>query len=349
MSTLWFWIVALMLTAYVVLDGFDLGVGDFVSLSSREPRTSARRLCDRSARCGTATRCGCWPREARCSSRFHCCTRRAFSGFYLPLMMVLWLLMLRGVSIELRGHSSDPPVADFLRWPVQLRERAADHLLRGGAGQRDSRGAAWARRLLFPASVDELADRAEPGILDWYTVIGGVLALAALSLHGAIYPALKTTGDLNLRLRRCIAILWPVAAALTVISLAATLYVRPDLLNNYTRFPILFLIPTLVVVSLIAIRVLNSRGNERGAFLACGSYLASQLVGAAAAVYPNLLTSSTDRAFNITVDNAHSGVHGLAIGLIWWSFGMAIAIGYFVFMYRMFRGKLAPGGGAHGY
>ena len=72
------------------------------------------------------------------------------------------------------------------------------------------------------------------------------------------------------------------------------------------------------------------------------------LVGAAAAMYPNLLVSSTDPSLNITVYNAHSGEHAMAVGLIWWSFGMALAAGYFVFVYRMFRGKIAAGSTGHG-
>jgi cytochrome d ubiquinol oxidase subunit II len=73
------------------------------------------------------------------------------------------------------------------------------------------------------------------------------------------------------------------------------------------------------------------------------------LVGAAAALYPNLLLSTTDPSLNITVYNAHSGEHSLAIGLIWWSIGMAMAAGYFVFVYRMFHGKISATAGGHGY
>jgi cytochrome d ubiquinol oxidase subunit II len=64
------------------------------------------------------------------------------------------------------------------------------------------------------------------------------------------------------------------------------------------------------------------------------------LVGAAAAVYPNLLMATTDPALNITVYNAHSGGYALSIGLIWWGLGMGIAVVYFIFVYRMFRGKV---------
>ena len=90
-------------------------------------------------------------------------------------------------------------------------------------------------------------------------------------------------------------------------------------------------------------------GAELGAFLCSCAYLALMLVGAAAAFYPNLLVSTTDPARNITVYNAHSGLHSLHVGLIWWGFGMALAAAYFVFVYRMFRGKISAGTGGHGY
>lgn len=93
----------------------------------------------------------------------------------------------------------------------------------------------------------------------------------------------------------------------------------------------------------------ETEGNELGAFLSSCAYLAPMLVCAAAAVYPNLLLSTGDPALNITVYNAHSGEHSLSIGLIWWSFGMEVATGYFVFVYRMFRGKVAATAVGHGH
>jgi cytochrome d ubiquinol oxidase subunit II len=89
------------------------------------------------------------------------------------------------------------------------------------------------------------------------------------------------------------------------------------------------------------------RGKNQGAFLASSAYLISMLVGAAAAVYPKLLVSTTDPALNITVYNASTGAYALSVGLIFWGFGMALAVGYFIFVYRMFRGKVGtePAGG----
>ncbi len=143
--------------------------------------------------------------------------------------------------------------------------------------------------------------------------------------------------------------LLPALVVVTALSLAATLAIRPNLLENYQHLPVLYVIPALVAASLVGIWRTGRAGNELGAFLCSCAYIALMMVGAAAAVYPNLLLSTTDPSLNITVFNAHSGEHSLQIGLIWWTFGMALAVGYFVFVYRMFRGKITAKLDGHGY
>jgi cytochrome d ubiquinol oxidase subunit II len=172
-------------------------------------------------------------------------------------------------------------------------------------------------------------------------VIAGVVALVALTIHGAYYVAVKTSGDLNQRSRQLAARLWPVLVLITLVSLWATLSIRPDALTNYRRYPVLFVIPVAVALSLATMFLHARRGNDKAAFLSSSAYLVFMLVGAAAAVYPNLLTSTTDPTLNITIYNAAAGRYSLSIGLVWWSFGMVLALGYFVFVYRMFRGKIA--------
>jgi len=98
-----------------------------------------------------------------------------------------------------------------------------------------------------------------------------------------------------------------------------------------------------VVISLAALPVLNRRGEERATFVSSATFLASMLAGAAAALYPILLPASGDSALNITIFTASTGHHALGVGLVWWTGGMLLAVGYFVFVYRMFRGKVTSG------
>ena len=343
----WFLLVALMITAYVVLDGFDLGIGVlhlFLARNEEERRLLIRTI----GPVWDGNEVWLLAGGGTLYFAFPLLYASGFSGFYLPLMIVLWLLILRGIGVELRMHLDSPVwrglfngcfgIGSFLL--IIFYGAALGNVIRGVPLQRDG-------YFFLPLWTDWTVG-SQPGILDWYTVIAGLVALVALTLHGANYAALKTGGDLNLRAKRAAAVLWPALVALTAVSLAATLAIRPSLLDNYRRVPALYAIPLLVAVSLAATWFLRRKGSELGAFLSSSAYLALMLVGAAAAVYPNLLLSTGDPSLNITVYNAHSGEYSLSIGLIWWSAGMAIAIGYFVFVYRMFRGKVAATDGGHG-
>ena len=347
MGFLWFWLVAVMIVAYVVLDGFDLGVG---VLHLFLARTEVERKSTLAAIGPVWDGNEVWllAGGGTLYFAFPLLYASGFSGFYLPLMMVLWLLILRGIGVELGMHLDSPVWRGLFNGGFGIASllltvfygAALGNVLRGVPLQRDG--------YFFLPLWTDWRPGPQPGILDWYTVIAGVTALVALALHGANYAALKTTGELNVRARRAAALLWPVLVAVTLISLAATLFIRPSLLDNYQRLPLLYAIPVLVAASLAGMWRMTRQASERGAFLCSCSYLVWMLVGAAAAVYPNLLMCSTDPTLNITVFNAHSGEYALSIGLIWWTFGMAVAIGYFVFVYRMFRGKIAARDG-HGY
>jgi cytochrome bd ubiquinol oxidase subunit II len=347
MLFIWFWLVAVMITGYVVLDGFDLGAGVlhlFLGRTDQERRTIIRTV----GPVWDGNEVWLLAGGGTLYFAFPLLYASGFSGFYLPLMIVLWLLILRGIGIELRMHLESPVWRGFFDGCFAISSilltiffgAALGNVIRGVPLQKDGYFflPLWTNWNVGP----------EPGVLDWYTVIAGVVALVALTLHGAHYVAMKTAGELNLRTRRIAAALWPVLVVVTIVSLVATLSIRPELLNNYRAYPVLFIIPIAVAASLAAMLIYRRRGSDAGAFLSSAAYLVFMLVGAAAAVYPTLLSATTDPALNITVYNAHAGDYSMRIGLIWWTFGMALAIAYFIFIYRMFRGKVGEqtqGGG----
>jgi cytochrome d ubiquinol oxidase subunit II len=179
-----------------------------------------------------------------------------------------------------------------------------------------------------------------PGILDWYTVIGGLVALAALTMHGALWLTIKVSGDLERRARRIVEPLWLIVAALTVVSLIATIAVRPGSLLNYNHYPITYIVPVGVLASLAAIWFFNRKFSPVKAFLASSTYLFFMLAGACWGLYPTLLPATTGADRDITLARSLSGPHTLAVGVVWWAFGMTLAIGYVVFVYSRFKGKV---------
>jgi cytochrome d ubiquinol oxidase subunit II len=339
MPTVWFCIVAVMIAAYVVLDGFDLGAGIiylFVARSSEDRRRVVRSIGP--VWDGNEV----WLLAAGGTLYFAYpqLYASAFSGFYLPLMMVLWLLMLRAIGIEFRTHVGSQIWQGFF----DVIFCAASILLTiffGAALGNVIRGVPLGPDgYFFEPLWTNFNIGPKPGILDWYTVLAGVVALVTLIAHGALYVRLKTDGPVGERCRQVAGFIWPVQLSLTLLSLAATWFVRPGIKENYLAYPIGFVIPIIVFAALFLMRQWTRRGAELHAFLASAIYITGMLVGAVFALYPVILPSSTDPALSLTIHNSAAGAHGLAVGIYWWSIGLILAIGYFVFVYTMFKGKV---------
>ena len=184
----------------------------------------------------------------------------------------------------------------------------------------------------------------QTGILDWYTILMGVVALVTLTAHGAHYVALKTDQDLGRRARGLALLLWPLQFFLTCVALIVTYFIRPEVMANYQMHAIGILVPIIVFASLATMLWAAPKGKEKTAFVASTLYIVGMLVGAAFALYPIVLPSR-DREHDLTIWNTSAGVHGLNVGLVWWTLGAMLAVAYFVFIYRMFRGKVQLGEG----
>jgi cytochrome d ubiquinol oxidase subunit II len=345
MGFLWFWLVAVMIVGYVVLDGFDLGVGVlhlFLVRTEAERQASLRSI----GPVWDGNEVWLLAGGGTLYFAFPLLYASAFSGFYLPLMIVLWLLVLRGVSLELRNHIDVGVWRALLDGVFGLASTllavfygaALANVLRGVPLQPDG--------YFFLPLWTDWKPGDNPGILDWYTIIGGLVALVALTLHGALWLTIKVSGDLAERARRIVRPLWIILLILTGVSLWATIEVRPTSLNNYSAYPFTYVIPVAVVASLIWILLLNRRAQPVKAFLASCMYLFLMLAGACWGVYPTLLPATTGAERDITLTRAISGPYALSVGLAWWGIGMALAIAYTVFVYSRFKGKadVQPGG-----
>ena len=348
MGTLWFWIVAAMLTVYVVLDGFDLGVGivfPFVARTEEERQHALRAI----GPVWDGNEVWLLAAGGTLFFAFPLLYASAFSGFYMPLMIVLWLLVLRGLSVELRMHVQDPLWRSFFDG-LFFFSSSLLAIFFGAALANVIRGVPIGPDNYFYLPLwTDWRTGANPGILDWYTVIGGLMALLALSLHGALYLSLKTEGELEGRARAWARRLWPFVSLATILAIPATVLARPDSLGNYRIFPAAFLAPVVVIISLVAIPIALRRRSEFGAFLASCAYLSAMLCGAAAGLFPVLLPSTNSKDNSLTIAGALAGPHTLRVGLAWWIFGTMLALLYFSIVYWLFRGKVAQHADTYGH
>ena len=344
MESLWFWIVGIMVTAYVVLDGFDLGAGA-IYLAVAKTNDERRRVLRAIGPVWDGNEVWLLAAGGTLYFAFPQLYASSFSGFYLPLMVVLWLLMLRAIGIEFRAHIEHPVWQNFFDVVFSVSSillavffgAALGNVVRGVP--LDASGyffePLWTNFRLGP----------QTGILDWYTILIGVMALVTLTAHGSYYVAIKTDDDLGRRARGVALLCWPIQFFLTCSGLVATYFIRPEVMHNYGKFMgVGLLVPVVVFASLGVMLWANPKGKEKLAFVASSLYISGMLVGAAFALYPVVLPAR-DRQYSLTIYNTAAGAHGLRVGLVWWTLGAVLAVAYFVFIYRMFRGKVQAGEG----
>jgi cytochrome d ubiquinol oxidase subunit II len=348
MGFIWFWLVAMMITAYVILDGFDIGVGilrPVVARNELERQLTLRAI----GPVWDGNEVWLIAGAGTLYFAFPLLYASAFSGFYLALMIVLWLLIMRGLGVELRMQFEIEVWRTFFDGLFFLSSLLLA-IFFGAALANVIRGVPLgADGYFFLPLWTDWRVGPHPGILDWYTVTGALFALFALSLHGALYLSTKTELDLQERCSAAARRLWLAVFVLTVVSVPATIIARPDVLANYRSYPILYVIPLAVILALIGILHFLRQQEHRKSFGSSCVYLGCMLVGAAVALYPRLLPSSDDPARDITIQKALAGPYAVRVGLAWWAFGICIAIIYFVVVYRMFRGKVTAESGEYGH
>jgi len=337
MGTLWFCLVALMLTAYVVLDGFDLGAGVvhlFITQNEDERRIVFRTI----GPVWDGNEVWLIAAGGTLYFAFPVLYASSFSGFYLPLMMVLWLLILRGISIEFRRHISTPMWASF--WDgVFFLSSLLLTVFYGAALGNVVRGVPLdAEGRFFEALWTNFRPAGTTGILDWYTILAGIAALLALTVHGALWVALKTEDGLRERAQRFAKKLWIPLALFTVLVTWASFSLQRHLSASFAARPWGRIFPTIAIAGLLGMILLLK--NDVKSFFASCTYLVGMLASVAFGLYPDVLPSSADSALSLTVENAKAADRGLKVGLAWWIVGIILATIYFVMVYRRFRGKV---------
>ena len=346
MATAWFILLGFMLIMYVVLDGFDLGVG-VLHLFVARGDVDRRRVLSSIGPVWDGNEVWLIAAGGLLVFAFPRVYAVAFSGFYLPLVLVLWLLILRGVSIELRSHVANQLWRQFFD-AVFFLSSALLALVLGVALGNVLRGVPIDASGYFAVPLfTDLGLHGELGAIDWYTLSVGLFALAALTAHGAFYLRWKTNGDVNMRATRIAR--WALLAVVVfmIVVTIETVFVAPQLLRNLAARPGLWILPIAIVAALVVAFLSLARDWELRGFLASCVVIAGLLGMTAGSLYPLVLPSTIAPEHNLDVASSANDRRGLAIGLAWWIPAIVLAIGYFTYLFRSFRGKVEPGAGSH--
>jgi cytochrome bd ubiquinol oxidase subunit II len=339
MALLWFCLATAMIAGYVILDGFDLGAGIVQLLVAKSEHEKAQVLRSIGP-VWDGNEVWLIAAGGALFLAFPVLYASSFSGFYLALMMVLWLLILRGISIEFRNHIDNPlwkPAWDTVFGGAS----AILAFVFGVALGNVVRGVPLdANGYFFLPLWTNLLPGADAGVIDWYTLLIGATAFVALAVHGSLWVVIKTAGTLQEGTRAFCAKLWRGLIALTLVISPLSFAIQPNLWKQFTSHPWGIVFPALALAGLVGVGVLSTRRKDRGAFLASSLYLGGMLASVAFGVFPNVLPSNTAPDFSLTIYNAAAAEHGLVIALWWFIPGMALATAYSMFTYRHFAGKV---------
>ena len=340
MQSTWYALIGLMLVTYAVLDGFDFGAG-ILHLVVAKTDAERREVLGAIGPVWDGNEVWLIASGGVLIFAFPRAYSAAFSGLYLPLMMVLWLLILRGIAIEFRSKVDHPlwrtgfdGMFAFASIVMALvLGIALGNLVRGVP--LDETG--WFHEDLF---TNFRATGESLGAVDIYTLAVGVFALATLAAHGATYLVWKTSGPVHERSAAAARRLWPLVLGLGAMLTAATAATQPAHFSELTHRAWLWPLPLIAIVSAILCPRAIARGDEGRAFLLSCVFIAGLLAATIGTLYPVLLRSTIDPRYTIDAFNGSSPRATLVIGLIVLLPAIGLAIGYFTYLYRSFRGKV---------
>lgn len=348
METLWFALAAFVLAAYVVLDGFDFGAGALHLVVARDDR-ERRQVLAAIGPFWDGNEVWLLAGGGVLFLAFPKVLASGLSGFYLAIFLLLWVLVLRGISIEFRSHVADRLWRAFWDATFALASTLAPLLL-GVALGNVVRGVPLGEQGWFALPFfDSFSPFGALGLLDLYTVAIGASAVVAIAHHGALFLAWKTDGDVQARSRAWAARLFPVLLVVWLGATSATLYVAPNVARALAERPTVWAACALVVGGLATSLIARRRGRDRTAFLGSSAFCAGVLAATAAALYPTWLRSTVDPSFSLTATEHAASPASLRAGLVWWPFGLVLAVAYGVLLFRLHRGKARAAAEGEGY
>jgi len=321
----WFVAIAVLWTGYLLLEGFDLGVGMHMLVSARDEK-QRRVMLNAIGPVWDGNEVWLLTAGAGTFAAFPFWYASLFSALYLPLVFVLLGLILRAVAIEYRGKIVSRAWTRFWDWSIGLGSVVAAFGI----------GAALALTTTG-LPIDANGDRVG-GAFAWFTpaaVLGG-LALVGFSLvHGATFLALKTDGPVRERMGRLVPRLAPVA----LLPLAGWAV----LVGVQHGKPASWVLLALAVVAGVAGWVLARRRREGWAFTGFASLAALGAASIFTAVFPVVLPSTIDPAFDLTIANAASGSYTLGVMSVVTGVALPVILAYQAWSYWVFRKRIAPG------
>jgi len=323
----WFLLIAVLWTGYFVLEGFDFGVGILLPVLGRDD-VDRRVMINTIGPLWDGNEVWLLVAGGATFAAFPEWYATLFSGFYLPLLLILLALIVRGVAFEFRGKGRTPAWRSWwdraIFWgsllPALLWGVAFANIVRGVRidAHKEYVGGFWA-------------------LLNPYALVGGVTTLLLFTLHGAVFTALKTDGEIRER-GRALGRRLSVPAAISVIGFLAWTYLNA--VHSEHRGLVPGFVPVSAILAVVAVEWLLRERLEGWAFTATALTIVLLTATLFLNLWPRVMPSTIDPAYSLTADNAASSHYTLQVMTVVAAVFTPVVLAYQAWTYWIFRKRL---------
>ena len=274
-----------------------------------------------------------------------------FSGFYLPLIIVLWLIVFRAIGLEFRSQFNFQMWKDI--WDKSFGVSslllalffgiALGNIIRGvNLGGVENGVSVYEEHFFFlplwSSSFSPLSET--PGVIDWFTIIIGLISVVTLAIHGANWIILKTNSSINSQLKIIIFRLNLALVILTIFSLFVWQAVNPNSLDNFINNPYLIIFPIIYISGLIGLFFIKKFKKENLGFIFSTLLILGGISSSLASIFPVILPTTNKINKPLTIYNTAAAEYGLSVALIWGLVGIILIAIYFIIQKRLTTGKI---------
>lgn len=332
LNIIWFILLIVLFSGYIILDGFDLGVG---MLHFKAKTDTERRIMINSiGPVWDGNEVWLITAGGALFAAFPNVYATVFSGFYTAFILFLLVLILRVASIEFRSKVENTSWRSFWDFIFNLSSYLIALLLGVSLGN-----------IVSGVPITLIDGVKEYGGTFWnllhpYAIFLGLTAVLALRFHGQLYITMKTENDLRERFTKSFNLIFYLYFAFYVIQAIWAFIAYPYTLDNYLKVPIWFILPAIVLVCFILIPIYFKKNKIGTAFFLSSLILFISVAMVGIGIYPNLVIANNDPNLSLTIFTDSSSQKTLMTMLIIALIFFPIVLIYKIFVYRIFKGKV---------
>ncbi len=359
MELYWYLIIVFFLAMFFILDGYNFGVG-IIHLFMAKKENDKVVVAKSAGLFWDANEVWLVAAGGMLFMAFPILYASAFSGFYLPLIIVLWLIIFRAIGLELRDHFKYQMWKDI--WDVSFGVSslllalffgiALGNVVRGvNLGEVvDGVSKHEPHYFFLPLWNDSFSPIVQSvGVIDWFTIIIGLISVVTLAMHGAAWIILKTNSSINEKLKNTVLKLDIILIILTVFSVIVWLIVNPNALDNFGNKLYLIILPLVYFTGLIGL-LFSKKITDKQRILFTTIVIFGGIASTLASMFPVVLPSTNNINPSLTIYNTAATEYGLSVASIWAIIAIILIVVYAIAQKRFLGGKIDDmdyGGDAH--